>query len=466
MVKSNGKAIKAGIGYTIGNVLIKGIGFMTVPIFSRLMSTEEFGIFNVFLSYESILFVLIGVAIHSSIRSANLEFRGKINEYTSSVSLIYILNLLVFCGIGMLFRKPISTILGLDSSIIILLIFYSFGSAMLTLYNNRIALDYEYKKYLVLALWNSLSNVLCSLILIFTVFKEQKEYARIVGSTATLVAMAIYILINLYKLHRPRIEKKYWKFALKYSLPIVPHGISQTILGTFDKVMINRMVGNAEAGIYSLANNIQLILTVVIDSAMNSLNTWYYEKFDRNEKHTIVNRSMQIGALFLMFSIVLIALTPELVMILGGQKYDLAKYTAMPMIMAAFLIMLYNLFVIVEYYYKKTNYIMIMASLAALINIVMNYIFISIFGFIAAAYTTLFSYFVYLALHIYISHRLLGYYVIPIKRVVSYILYLCIAATMDLLFIDHIIIRWSISLILVLPLVYYLVRENNKAIKK
>ena len=49
------KAVSAGMGYTLGNMLIKGINFLTVPIFSRLMSTDEFCVYNVFLSYDAIL---------------------------------------------------------------------------------------------------------------------------------------------------------------------------------------------------------------------------------------------------------------------------------------------------------------------------------------------------------------------------------------------------------------------------
>ena len=51
-------AVKAGIGYTVGNILIKGISFMTLPVFSRLLTTEQFGVYNVFVSYEAILYVV------------------------------------------------------------------------------------------------------------------------------------------------------------------------------------------------------------------------------------------------------------------------------------------------------------------------------------------------------------------------------------------------------------------------
>lgn len=43
---------RAGVGYTIGNYLIRGLGFLTVPIFSRLLSTADYGFYNTYTSYE------------------------------------------------------------------------------------------------------------------------------------------------------------------------------------------------------------------------------------------------------------------------------------------------------------------------------------------------------------------------------------------------------------------------------
>ena len=135
MRKRTSKAIKAGVGYTLGNILVKGIGFISLPIFSRLMTTEEFGVYNIFISYEAFLYVIIGFAIHSSIRNANLEFRGRIDEYTSSVTLIYVSNLVIFSILAFVLRKRITLFIGFDIVIVFLLLIYSFGSAVLTLYN-------------------------------------------------------------------------------------------------------------------------------------------------------------------------------------------------------------------------------------------------------------------------------------------------------------------------------------------
>ena len=254
------RTLEAGTFYILGNFFIKGINFITLPFFSRMMTTDEFGFFNVFISYESILFVIIGLAIHGSIQSANKEFEGKINEYTSCVTQIYIYSLLIMIFFSCIFSNVFFEYTKFDLYIIICLLLYSFGSSILTLYNARISLDYDYKKYLIVSFISSVGNVFVSFILMGTYFKNERAYGRITGVTIVSVFLAVYILRSFYIRAPFSFSVVFLKFAIKYSLPIVPHGLAQVLLAQFDKIMIRYMIGNAAVGVYSLAGNIQLIL--------------------------------------------------------------------------------------------------------------------------------------------------------------------------------------------------------------
>lgn len=460
------KALSAGIGYTIGNILIKGINFIALPIFSRLMTTEEFGVYNVFLSYDAILFVVIGMALHSSLRSASYRYSGKIDEYTSSVLIIYIINFLIFFIIATIFGSFISSILGFNRITIYFLILYSFGSSILTLYNDRISLDYAYKKYILVALLNTAGNLFISLIFIFTVFSEAKDIGRIFGTTITIFIISLFLLYSLYKKALPKFNKEYWKFGIKYSLPIIPHGISQVLLGQFDRIMIRTIVGDSEAGIYSLGGNVNLFLNTITSSISSSWSTWFYSEMDKGNKKNIQDKAVQLSIFFLMLSIALIAVSPELVYILGGKAYGESKYVAMPIILSALTIALYNIIVPSEYYTGKTIYIMLGTIIAAIINIFTNYFFIHKYGYIAAAYTTVFSYICYLILHIVISYKLVNFFIIPLK----YIMLFCIGLTLiylwNIYFIENIIVRWLSCIAVLIPIFIVLFKHwySNKYI--
>lgn len=457
-------ALKAGLGYTIGNILVKGINFLTLPLFSRLLTTTEFGVYNVFLSYDAILSVLVGFAMATSVKSAHYEFK-KTDEYVSSISLIYILNAFVYLVIILGGGQRLSSLMGLNELVLLLLVPFSFGGAIIQLYNERISLDYEYKKYLIVALINSVGNVIISLLLIITVFRNQRDIGRIVGTGVTVFSIAVVLLLKIYVKAPPKFNVRFWKFGLLYSLPIVPHGISQVLLAQCDRIMISRMVSDSAAGIYSLAGNLKLVLTVVSTSIGVSWSTLFFSKMDKGESEDIQKNSSLLVRAFLIFTVGLMALSPEIIYALGGKEYELGKYVAVPMIMDAFILFLYNIIVPSEYYTKKTKYIMMGTLVATAVNLITNYIFIKRYGFAAAAYTTLFSYICYLVLHIVISKWLVKFEVIKWKWIIAAAAIVAITGAFDLVFVENMILRYVVCAVVVAVLCPSLIKYYDASKK-
>ena len=157
-----------------------------------------------------------------------------------------------------------------------------------------------------------------------------------------------------------------------------------------------------------------------------------------------------------------------MIFVLGGKEYDAGKYVAIPMIVDAVILFIYNVIVQSEYYKKKTVNIMIGTIVAAVIDIVLNVVFIPMYGFVAAAYTTLFAYICYLILHLVISYRLVKFSVLPAKWLTLFISIVTVNAFLDIVFIEVIWLRWLICLAFAVPItailaVNYLKDRKNKA---
>ena len=264
--------------------------------------------------------------------------------------------------------------------------------------------------------------------------------------------------MRMYVKSPPKFNRQYWKFGLLYSLPIVPHGISQILLAQCDRIMISRMVSDSASGIYSLAGNLKLVLFVIATSIGTSWSTWFFSKMDKGETADIQSSSSILVGLFLIITVGLMALAPEIIRIIGGAEYDSGKFVVVPMIMDAFILFLYNIIVPSEYYMKKTQYIMLGTLISAVINLITNYIFIKRLGFIAAAYTTLFSYVCYLVLHIIISRYLIGFEVVKWKHIIIAVVISAVAGAIDLLFVNDIILRYVVCMIVVIALGLLLIR--------
>ena len=459
------KALHAGLGYTIGNIFIKGINFLTLPLFSRLMTMEEFGTYNIFISYDAILSIILGFATYTSVRSAHYEFKDT-DKYVSSISLFYILNAIFFLALILVGGHHLASFLGFNESLLLLLVPFSFAGGIVQLYNQRISLNYDYKKYLIIAFINSFGNVVLSLIFILTVFDEERDIGRILGTVCTIFLISMVLLFDIFKKRFPKYNQRFWKFGLLYSLPIVPHGLSQVLLGQCDRIMISYMIGNSAAGIYSLAGNLQLVLAVITNSIGTSWSTWFYSKMEQKKYLDIQRNAELLSHVFLIFTIALLAISPEIIYVLGGDNYENGKFVAIPMLISGFLVFLYSVIVPSEYYTKQTIYIMFGTMIAAVINIIGNFIFIKIGGYIAAAYTTLFSYVCYLLLHVFISYKLVRFNVIRIKHIFLYFIVLFLSGGMNLFFINDLVLRYTLSFIVVILLTIPICKRLFLKVKK
>ncbi len=414
---SNSKAVKAGIGYTIGNYLLKGLSFLTIPIFARLLSTDDYGIVNTFGAYESIMFVIIGLAIHASFKNARYRYKmisegaeeGK--DYRTYVSNAY---LLIWCGgfvwliLTAFFRGLISQVVKFDSALVFLLIVYSTCNAILISYNSDVSINYEYKEYLTIAGFNSVGNIIISIILILCVWPQSRYVGRIVGTVIPIFVIGIYLTANQLRKHKPANFVPMMKWGLKYSLPIVPHGISQIILSSFDRIMITNMISYSASGLYSFSYNIFTILQVASSSIDTVWNPWFYERRKENDFDAIKRVSTIYIVFLFVFASFVMLISPELVYVMGGSKYTDSEACVIPVVCGGFFTCLYNIPATVEYYHERTKSIALATMCAAGVNIVTNYIFIEKYGYIAAAYTTLVTYLLYFLFHYFMAKKIEG----------------------------------------------------------
>lgn len=100
-------------------------------------------------------------------------------------------------------------------------------------------------------------------------------------------------------------------------------------------------------------------------------------------------------------------ISPELVLIFGSPKYREAVYVIPPVAASVFFIFIYNILSMPQFYYEKTQFLMAASMAAAGANVVLNFIFIRLFGYIAAGYTTLACYMLYSVGHYIVSKRIL-----------------------------------------------------------
>ena len=199
---SGKKALKAGVGYTAGNILLKGITFLSIPIFARLLTVEDYGVYSIYTSYVSVMAMLVGCTLHASIKNAVYDYKDKLRQYCSSVTLITLLNMVLLLVVWGLFGGQIAKVLGLEQSLLALMVLESGALAVTNFYNAYLAVDYRYREYLYLSLIYAVGSVVLSVGLITTVYSHQGYMGRAVGAAAAAIAAAVYMLVRLFRAPR------------------------------------------------------------------------------------------------------------------------------------------------------------------------------------------------------------------------------------------------------------------------
>lgn len=444
--QKGGRAVKAGIGYTVGNMLVKGITFLTIPLFTRLMSTESYGLFNTFNSYMAILTIFIGLALHASIKNAKYDFGEKLPSYTSSMIIIITACAALFGIVVAIFGNGISRLLGYSVAIIILMVVEAFGNSLMSLYNCVLAIDFRYKEYLGLSFFYSVGSIGASVLLITTLFGGENSYVgRILGSVIPLVVISAYIIAKSFIKARPTPaeNKEYLKYGLAISLPLIPHGLSQILLNQCDRIMIKNMVGDSQAGIYSLAYNIATLYLVLITSADTAWTPWFYERMNKGDQKGIRKNTATYVVLMSFVCVAIFVGGPWLVTVMGGEDYYSARFLIIPLIYSMFFSFLYTLPVAVEYYHKKTKSVAAATVVSAIVNIILNYFCIIHFGYEAAAYTTAFCHILYFIFHMIMAKKIMGKIVFNMKNIFICIGIVTLLGAVCLIFLDEILAFWN-----------------------
>ena len=256
--------------------------------------------------------------------------------------------------------------------------------------------EYKYKLVVALTLFVVLANVGLSFVLI--AIMDDCLLARILGSYLPLFIIAA-ILYMRYFIKARNVTIVYWKYALPIAIPYIFHLLSSNILGSSDRTMITNICGATDNALYSMCYNLAMIVNFMWSSLNNAFAPWMTEKMNTKDYGAIKKMSYPYILIFAYLLIGIMLIAPEAILILGGEKYYNAIFVVPPVMYGYFFMLIYSLYVNIEQFEKKTIGMAVATAIAAVTNIALNAVFIPIFGYIAAAYTTLIGYVLLTVIH-------------------------------------------------------------------
>ncbi len=385
--------IKASFWFLICSFLQKGISVITTPIFTRLLSPEEYGRYNVFNSWMGIISIFITLNLFQGVYTQGLiKFDHDKKIFSSSLQGLTLVMVAVWTLIYVLFHSFWNTLFSLTTIQMLAMLVMIWTTAVFNFWASEQRVELNYRKLVILTLLISFFKPTVGIFLV--THAEDKVTARILG--LVLVELIGYTGLFFTQMKRGKkiFSARFWKYAVLYNLPLIPHYLSQTVLNSADRIMIKDMIDESSAGIYSLAYSVSMIMTLFNTALSQTLSPWIYQKIKYQKTEDISHVAYISLILIAAVNVILISLAPEIVALFAPKSYYDAIWVMPPVAMSVYFMFAYDIFAKFQFYYEKTKFVMLASIIAAVLNIVLNFIFINLLGYYAAGYTTLFCYMV------------------------------------------------------------------------
>lgn len=392
--KSLSPVVKAPIWYTICSVVQNGIGFFTMPVFTNLMTTEQYGVFTVYQSWMGILILFTTLNLQYGVfNNAMMKYQERREEYISAMQgLVLVLNG-AFLLVYLIFRRQVNLLFGLSTVIMLAMFLEMSMSPSLALWSGKKRFEYRYREVIAVTILMSLANPVVGVLAVWA--SEDKGTAKILASAVVNVGFCLLIFVWSLSRGKKLYVKEFWRYALGFQIPLLPYYLSQMVFNHSDRIMISNMVGKDKAAIYGVVYNCSMVITFVINAINNAFVPWTYEQLNAKEYRGLRRvsnvLSASIGAILLM--VMLIA--PEIIAIMTPDEYYEGIWTMPPIICSLYFLFVSQLFINVEFFEEKKNYLVWGSIISAVLNIALNYLLIPAVGYVAAGYTTLAAYMVF-----------------------------------------------------------------------
>lgn len=445
---------RAGFWFLVCTVVQRSVTVITTPIFTRLLTEDEYGEYGVFISWMGILSCFVTMFIFSGIYpQAIVKYSEKKNEISSGMQGITIVLVLFWCAVYYLGRNFWNDIFSLNTSELLAMFIIMWGNAVFGFWSTEKRIAYKYRELLIVTVIETILQPLLSVLLLLN-FDD--KVAGLVWGIA-LANIICYCPLFIIQMMRGKVfySGDIWKYSLRLAVPLIPHYLSSVVLNSADRIMIQKMVGDGPAGIYNLAYTISICGTLINQAVLQTIQPWVYTKI-KEEKYDEIKKVAYPSLIAIGFvNLVIILISPELIRIFAPPAYYDAVWVMPPISISVFFMFMFNLFAYFEFYYEKPGYVSIATFSGAALNIVLNYFFIRQFGYMAAGYTTLICYFAFCVAHYFFMRIILKERGISTRiysvRWLTVISAIVIALGFAIMITyNHILIRYGVLLILVI----------------
>lgn len=368
------------------SAVAKSVGILTTPIFTRILSGEDFGKYTLYMSWLGLLTVICSGMISQTVMYRGFEkFKDKKDGFLFSAFLLGIGFTAIICSLLFAF----SPILGLSTELVILLSIQVLCDETVGIFQTVRRYEYNYR---ALSLTNAASVILTPVLSILLIFGAELGYSgRIFGLLIVSLGIALPHLLRLLRLGRGKFDKAMAKYVAERTLPLLPHTASTAIGAEIDKLIITAALGAEALARYSVAHTLGLGLGFAISALASSLYPWVIRKLSSGNAREV---EPTFGALTTALGGTVIAIAlfvPEIFSFLAPEEYSEAAAATIPLLISTLPSFASSFITVGIVGKERGGYTFYSATASLVASIALNLLLVPHFGYTGAAISLLVS---------------------------------------------------------------------------
>lgn len=452
---------KASVWYIGSSAISRLIGALGTPVFTRLLSPEEYGLYPLYNSWLGIFSVVITLEITGAAIYRGLQRHTEDTDTFISATLGLILSLFSgFTLIYLAFKAPINRLTGLGTGITLLMLLQIAGATVLSLYTAKARFEYKYRS---VALINILSSALIPLLAVAIIkTTEIRAQSRIIASSITVALMSLPVLLSVITTSRRLFSAEIWSYLLKRSLPLLPHYLAMTLILKVGEIGVSRLYGSSALGKYSVALSLGMALTVVTGGVLNALSPWMIRRMKDGDLLRVRELLLVLTKVISIFCLGLLTLAPEALALFSSSAYHSVLPAVYPIALSVIPIFLSSALMSGGVYFEKGWLSALPSIVSALISALLTATLLPLTDYRYIALFALISYTVLFILNVAVLIRLAKSPPIFVKKTLAILLLTSVYAALLFAFREVFVSR----LLLGLPLLAPLIKVSKEAFDK
>ncbi|MBN1901431.1 oligosaccharide flippase family protein [Candidatus Sumerlaeota bacterium] len=404
--------------YLSAGIAVNAIGFISIPVYSRLFSQSDYGVVSVFNAYIGIITIILSLNAHTSIGRYYYENKDNYKEFLGTSMIVVGVIFSIMSLISLLFKDQISQIINLPPHLLKYMIVISLFFIIYNIYYQILIPRKKSREASILSIIKGYSGFIIAVPIIL-LMKENRYMGQIWASLLTGLFISIVISRRIHKQITFIFNPEHLKYIVNYSFPLIPYALSGVILSQFDRIMINKIVDTSSAGLYSMGYNVGMLI-LLLSTALRTATLPDFFKFqDNGEYKRLDDLIKKTFSLILITALGMVFFAREMVLVLSDKKFHEAL-SIVPIVVTGYIFFeMSNIHSVFFGYEKKTVFVSFVVLFSGVCNIILNAVYIPRYGYVAGAYTTVASYFIMFILNIILVRIFTKSRLIPLRLTVS-----------------------------------------------